>query len=232
MLYEFWCYIRLHETFKEIGFCTSDVPSNGVMSKSVFSNGILKAVLCHDVRAAEDDDDIPLSTRGQTPDFVIFFEHLQSKKSALVILDSKSNGNYANYMPKKRNDYLILCGMPEEQLRRPLQVKQSWILLSGEQCTFFDRKIICPPNETSFEEYSYSDMDEDPDEDPYVGKLKSRFPDLQWDGNGFVPTHSGDTTLWHAGYVFSHIPRNEKEDSDNFRLFIENEVRLMEQLLA
>ena len=192
----------------------------------------------HDVRATEKVVPIELETRKKTPDFAIVFINRQTKKLALLILDAKSNSDYAKYFPEKRNDYLSLCGLSEDgEQEYTLKMKQSWILMSGENCSSYGRTIECPPlnGKSNNEQEAIDELLNYENNPQYRKKLKNRIEDLSWSPSGFEVKTSFDRRMcWGAGYVFAHINCNNMDvaETDRFKLFLEHQVKLMETVLA
>lgn len=251
MLYEFWCYMRLHQVFRELNFSTDDVPKNGRMQVTSYVKDPLKIVMYHDIGTTDKNIPIELECGGKTPDFALVFENQQTRKLALVILDAKSNSNFAEHIPTKRNNYLNHCRLPEgsEQSSR-LKMKQSWILLSGEDCSSFERSIECPPTGTmdlktaKMLKQITSPIDEPIDELSCDGTddsfrkrtVRSWLAGLNWSSSKFVAIPDKNQMYWGAGYLFTHIKRKgsveDSEETDRFKLFLEAQIKLMETILA
>lgn len=249
MLYEFWCYMRMHQVFRELGFRTSDIPQNGRMRVCSYmrDEDNLRVVLYHDVGVTNETMPIELESGGKTPDFALFFENQKTKNLALVILDAKSSPDYAEYIPRTRNKYLTCCGLPDgsEQSSR-LKMKQSWIVISGDDCPSFGTAIECPPKgiepkdateigrhiNSAFDELSCDGTDRSFREQ----KLKTWLQGLEWSSTGFSINPIKNHIAMGAGYLFTHIKRSgsveDAEETDRFKLFLEAQIKLMETILA
>ena len=232
MMYEYWCYLRLHDTFLSLGFSTLDHPGVSPMQRSIFKSEKkpLHIYLYHDVR---DDPKYrspnylsPVPKNKQTPDFAIIFENLVTRKVSLLILDAKSNAS--RLTGKQLTETIEKYVSIDIGKKRPadLVLSQCWFVFSGEveEKEIPQHFIETPPA-----------MPKD-----LWRSLPSSIIDFSdffsWSNGCFhvnLPAFDYDETPTLVGHLRSHIHRDEDSHSpDHFEEFLSAQVKLMEQLLA
>ncbi len=233
MMYEYWCYLRIHETLTELGFVTDNRPSCAIMQLSVFENGNMRICLYHDVRRetkyrppAKSKIPCPIPPQGkkQTPDVALVFEHTKTHKLGLLILDAKSDPNRKDHM---RECWSYLDTQIVGKQNADLVFVQTWIVFSGEDFEQHHPKkyVDMPPCPSETE---YDNLDED---------IKAYAPSLTWDSGHFRATFVTDdeSTMPHKfiGYLQTHIKRPEDlVETDHFKEFLFAQIELMEQCLT
>ena len=233
MQYEFWCYLRIYQTLKDLDFSTKDVPDVDIMRRATFLRNSLQVVLFHDVhpeRQYRIENGLYPQPIG-TPDFALVFECKKTGNTALIVLDAKSNATTDVRMIEARNKYLgsRLTRKPRSKSHRDPIMVQSWIILSGEGEPS-KATIDCPPSfkSPSWVEKEFENLNDDQKNDVRLfcwDNRNRRFllkklddPPDNWVGIGTLrsrircPTDNGET--------------------DVFRTFVSAEVDFMEQLLS
>jgi len=234
MLYEYWCYLRIHQTFSDLDFDTTDVPGTNIMQESVFDRNDLRVILFHDVhpekcfRGMGDLYPKPIGT----PDFAVVFKNLRTRNTALLILDAKADAFVRGHMIKPRNKYLrstLVKGKKSVRgkLSSPLMI-QSWIVLSGDDEQ--DKPFIeCPPSDRkSRNESEFDELDEE---------SKNVIRQLRWNASNkcfnFQQSDESPDEFLGVGYLRSRIRcRGDRAETDQFKTFLTAEIKLMDQLLA
>ena len=220
IMYEHWCYLRIHDTLSNLGFFTKDHPKIAPMSYSVFDKNGLHVYLFHDVRPQSIPPTIPKPILQKfTPDFGIVFE--KNGKYALLVLDSKSNAKRPTYLAKTLGKY-ISAGLGRS-LTQSLVMVQCWIILSGE-----DEDPSRPFIETPLKKEEYSDLSES------VYDSRNEF---SWCNGGFQLAQSlsndpNQDVPRYVGYLRTHIRRIEDVcETDHFVDFLSAQVQLMNSIL-
>ena len=230
MLYEYWCYLRIHRTLRSIGFSPTDDIGIDAMHKTVYVRDKDKILisLYHDVNndyAPTDGTMYPNPPGNMTPDFALVFECPNGKttKYGLMILDAKSDGRVKPWFISKRNRYLDsqLDSSTASAIPKPI-IKQSWIILSGENEPEKSR-IECPPTCQGDSEEMHGRSKTD----------KSLLKIFRWDSNTCKFQSGTPKNGMGMGYLRTRIRcGHDKTETDHFKLFLEAQVKLMEQLLT
>ena len=234
MMYEYWCYLRIHETISNLGYLSSDRPDVNQMQRSVFQKGNSRIILFHDVDARKKNIKdrfrnssllIP-HTGNKTPDFALIFENLTTRKVALIILDSKSDAWRLNDQGLSTTfDKYIRADIGKKRAA-DLVFRQCWIVYSGEN---EEKKMLHPFIETP----------------PSMSPNEfSQFPDVVIDGAGYLAWRNDsfhlrlselddhDETPTFIGCLRSHVKTTDDSYSpDHFREFLAGQIELMEQCL-
>lgn len=232
MMYEYWCYLRIHDVFSNFGFDTHDHPGVSPMQCSVFESKkqSLRIYLYHDVkdgsRYRSPNHLSPRSNNNKTPDFAIIFENSKTSKASILILDSKADASRLNGKRLKETIEKY-CNVDIGKKRSAdLVLRQCWFIFSGEaeEKTIPQHFIETPPAMPQALWMSLPSSITD-------------FSDFfSWSNGGFhinLPAFDYDETPTFVGHLRSHVHREEDSLSpDHFEEFLSAQVKLMEQLLA
>lgn len=229
MLYEYWCYFRIHQTLVSLGFSPTNDLGVDVMHRTLYvrDRDKLQITLYHDVNldyAPTDGTMYPAPPGAMTPDFALVFECPIgiTTKYGLVILDAKSDDRTKPRMINKRNAYLgsQLDSTTATVYPKPI-IKQSWLILSGENEPE-KSWIECPP--TCLGDSEFHGMSE---------KNTTLLRKFTWDPNSCEFQFSSTAYGIGMGYLRTRIRcKDDKMETDHFKLFLEAQIKLMEQLLA
>ena len=159
IVYEFWAYFRLHKAFLSAGYKIVKSESKSIDSGSYCSylKGDLHVRIIHGIVARwkqyrQPDDCFWLEyvpgdgAKERTPDFVLIFTNVKTKRQDWIVLDAKSDEKMHYHIIEKRQKYY-------KKIKRYKQIgydcpespSQSWIIYSGEHEEKGVCRVECPP---------------------------------------------------------------------------------------